>query len=150
MFHQEFSLVVSSSSVNFQGTRAYIQKYVKELMPRGNDSNTRVLLLSGSHGFKDGRDALCSLDGLTSLNDGMPNQTRYFYEEWCDFFRLDVEGEDPRVYDENKKVVGVKDDGAPKWGERVPWLPGIWRRNLVTGEEQSKDLELKIKIIDVS
>ena len=78
----------------------------------------------------------------------MPNQTRYFYEEWCDFFQLDIEGEDPRVY-ENGKVVGVKDHVPPQWGERVPWLPGIWRRNLVAGKEENKDLKLKIKIIDV-
>ena len=84
VFHHEFSLVVSSSSVNFDGARVYIQNYVSELMPRGNNSNSRVMLLSGSHGFQDRKDALCDLKGVKSMHDDdgnlIPRQTRQFYE----------------------------------------------------------------------
>ena len=92
VFHHEFSLVVSSSSVNFDGARVYIQKYVSELMLRGNNSNSPVMLLSGSHGFKEQKDALCDLKGIKSLpgKDGklIPRQTRKFNEVWCDFFSV--------------------------------------------------------------
>ena len=114
VFHHEFSLVVSSSSVNFDGAREYIQKYARELMPRGMNSNSRVMLLSGSHGFRDGKDALFDIEGIKSMVDDngelIERQTRQFYEDWCKFFRLDVEGKDPRFYDENGQVGGVKND----------------------------------------
>ena len=129
MFHHEFSLVVSSSSVDFDGARVYIQKYVSELMPRGNNSNSRVMLLSGSHGFDDGKDALCDIEGIKSMVDDngklLERQTRQFYEDWCKFFRLDVEGGDPRIYDEQGQVKGVQNDFPPEWEGRKPWLPGM-------------------------
>ena len=117
-FHNEYSLVVSSSDVDFIGARVFMQNYVKELLPRGDSSSTRILILSGSHGFADGKDALCSLEGLTSLKDGMVDQTRRFYKDWCKLFKLQMEGEDPRVYDqEDGKVVDVKDEKPPVWEE---------------------------------
>ena len=106
VFHHEFGIVVASSSVQFDGARVYIQHFISELMARGDDSSTKVLMLSGCHGFDDGKDALCHIKGIQSVNgdDGklIQRQTRQFYEAWCDFFQLDVEGEDPRVYDDNR------------------------------------------------
>ena len=137
VFHHEFSLVVSSSEVNFHGARAYIQKYVSDLMPRGNYSTSRLLLLSGSHGFADGRDALCDIEALKSMSDDkgemIPRQTRRFYEAWCRFFKLEVENEDPRVYDEFGQVKEVTTRFTPEWRARRPWLPGMWKKNLIAG-----------------
>ena len=115
-------------------------------MPRGHSSNTRVLLLSGSHGMEDGRDGLCDLEALQSVvyEDGqmIPRQTRSFYEKWCKFFKVDVEGEDPRVYDDNDQVLGVKNEEPPKWEARVPKLPGLWNQKM--GDEEKEKMTLKI------
>ena len=148
VFHHDFSLVVSSSGVTFQGARAYIQKYIREVMPKGNNATTRVLLLSGSHGTRSGNDALSSLDCLSSEMKGMPNQTRLFYQEWCKFFKLQAEGEDPRVYDEDGKVIGIKDGPPPTWEARVPRLPGLWKKGLEHGAVDNENLSLKL--IDVA
>ena len=155
IFHHELSLVVSSSEVNFHGARAYIQKYVTELMPRGNNSNSRVMLLSGSHGFSDGTDALCDVKALESMNDAndemIHRQTRKFYEAWCKFFKLEVEGEDPRIYDLNGQAQGVVNLLPPAWKARYPRLPGLWKDNLATGKNREVDEGgLQIKIVDVS
>ena len=147
-FHREFSLVVSSSYVDFQGARAYIQKNLKELMPRGNNASTRVLLLSGSHGSKEGSDALCSLQQLNSNNIRMPTQTRKFYTEWCNFFKLKVEGEDPRIYDKSGKVEGILDAKPPRWEERVPNLIGLWKKKI--GILSGDTPELILQIVDIA
>ena len=112
---------MSSSDVNFTGARVFIQNCVKDLLPRGDSSSTRILILSGSHRFEDGRDALCSLESLTSsaLEDGMVDQTRRFYKDWCKLFKLKMEGADPRVYNEDGTVDDVMDgrSGSLKYQE---------------------------------
>ena len=119
-FHNEFSLVVSSSPVSFEGTLFYINTNVSELLPRGDSSSSRILILSGSHGSENGEDALCSLEALSSSNKDKPDQTRIFYQLWCKKLKLNVEGEDPRQYSEDGKVVGVSEGQPPMWREREP------------------------------
>ena len=55
-----------------------------------------------------------------------------------------MECKDPRVYDENDQVLGVKDKQPPKWEARVPKLPGLWNQKMeVEGNEK-----VTLKIVD--
>ena len=121
-FHHEHSVMVASTAVTDYETHEYMEKYVAELVERGDYS--KVLILSGSHGSEDGLDALNSLD---CLSDGAghasgESQTREFYAGWVTFLKLPVEGEDPRDYDPaTGRVKGIKSSvSVPDWAARKP------------------------------
>ena len=99
--------------------------------------------------------ALCDLKCVKSLHSEgrklIPRQTRLFYEAWCDFFQLDVEGEDPRIYDEHGQIEGLIIDFQEEWQIRKPWLAGMWKRNLeINSSEDDNHAGLQIMIVDVS
>ena len=71
-FHHEQSVLVASSAVTFSGAVKYIEKHISELVLRG--ASSKPLILTGSHGEKDGTDGLNSLECLSN-----GSETRDFY-----------------------------------------------------------------------
>ena len=69
--------------------QTFIEENIKSVFRRG--SNTRLMILSGCHGDRDGNDGVNSLKRLG-------NGGRAFYEEMCGYFGLQPEGIDPRIY----------------------------------------------------
>ena len=64
---------------------------------------------------------------------------------------MNVEGEDPRIYDDTGQVQGVRNSLAPIWQARKPWLPGMWKRNLgTTTAYDENDAGPQIMIVDVA
>ena len=120
VFHSEHSVMVASTTTKHSKTIEYIEKYIDELVGRGEHS--RVMILSGCHGMETGEDGMNSLDCLSGSGFRGKSQTRGFYEDWLQWFKLSVEGEDPRVYDpETGEVTGIKASvEKPEWAGRVP------------------------------
>ena len=53
---------------------------------------------------------------------------------------MDVEGDDPRIYDDNGKVVGIIACQPPKWGEIIGKFP-IIKMNL--GEDPNVTVQVQ-------
>ena len=118
-FHQEKSVLVASTEVTPWGTKKYLDKHIREFVARG--IYTKWSFLTGCHGKKNGEDGIFSLECLSDTIRKANNrsQTRYFYENWCNFFGLDVEGKDPREYDPTTgQVIGIKNVATPDWAAR--------------------------------
>ena len=120
VFHSEHSVMVASTTTKQSKTVEYIEEYIDELVERGEHS--RVMILSGCHGMETGEDGMNSLDCLSDSVIRGKSQTRGFYEDWLQWFKLSVEGEDPRVYDpETGEVTGIKESvEKPEWAKRIP------------------------------
>ena len=116
-FHIEHSILVTSDAVKTNETMWYIEKSIQDLVKRGK--NSRILLLSGCHGSKEGDDGLNRLDCLSGP------ETREFYEHWPMFFKQDL-WEDPRDYDSTTgEVIGIKETVMrPEWAGSVPGRGG--------------------------
>ena len=58
-----------------------------------------------------------------------PNSDKIFYKNWCNFFSLDVEGEDPREYDPTTgQVLGIRNVATPDWAARKPGhVPNLFK-----------------------
>ena len=77
---------------------------------------------------QDGMDSLECLSDTIRQRNGK-SQTRLFYERWCHFFSLSVEGEDPREYDPTTgQVTGIKNVATPDWAARKPGrVPDLYK-----------------------
>jgi hypothetical protein len=145
-FHIEAAIMVASTAVTAGGTKKYLEKYVTDLVARG--IYTRIAWLTGSHGMETGQDGMNSLECLSDAiqqRNGR-SQTRMFYERWCHFLSLPVEGRDPRVYDPTTGlVIGIRNVLTPDWAARKPGrVPGLYKN--MKGEIS----ELEIQIIDIA
>ena len=136
-------MLLTNDAADLEDLRKFIENDIKSVMRRG--PNTRLMILSGCHGSKDGKDGISHADHL-----GFGG--RAFYEEICCFFGLKPEGIDPRTYqDSHRSVVsGVSRlVSAPEWGERLPQkFPESWKDQLNLSRD--KIVEMKIQVLDVA
>ena len=94
--------VIAKIMTTFPGGRKFLDENSKKF-------RTKAILLTGAHGYDDGKDGL---EHLECLSPG--KQTRYFYVEWLEkYLGAKAEGEDPRVCDAAGNVIGIKDDCSP-------------------------------------
>ena len=99
----------------------FIEKNRKSVFRRG--STTRLMILSGCHGDRDGNDGVNKLEQLG-------NRGRNFYEEMCRKFGLRPKGTDPRIYQGSQGWVvrALKSQSPPVWGESPMWkFPDSWK-----------------------
>ena len=146
----ENCVLVTNNSASIDDLRKFISDNLEKIIPRGNHSFSKMMILSGCHGTVDGSDGVNSLGCLSNSSSTTMHETRKFYEDMCSLFGLEPEGEDPRVYDVKcQNIVGVKTGIEFVWKERAPtFLFGSWMERL--GIETVDEAKLVIKIIDVA
>ena len=148
-FHSEHCVLVTSESVDFRETRDYLEQKIHDLVKRGEHS--RILIITGSHGKRNGEDGLNDLDCLS----GPKKQTRRFYLEWTQSLGVKP-WEDHRQYSaKNKKVCGIKKNAKiPEWVGSVPvHVPGYDKRNPLSGPDSCMEATLAnfvVEIVDIS
>ena len=119
----------------------FIEKNLKSVFRRG--ANTRLMILSGCHGDRDGNDGVNKLEQLG-------NRGRNFYEEMCRNFGLQPKGTDPRLYQgsQGRDVRALKSQSPPVWGESYMWkFPDSWKNQLSLSKEEI--FKMKIQVIDI-
>ena len=96
--------VISKTWVTYSDGKRFLNANSKKF---GN----KAILLTGAHGYDDGKDGL---EHLECLSPG--KQTRKFYLKDRKYLGFEPEGEDPRVCDAAGNVIGIKDEcSPPEW-----------------------------------
>ena len=140
-----FSDVSKRSCLDLCIVSKSLEKYIEELIERGEHS--RVMILSGCHGMETGEDGMNSLDCLSDSVIRGKSQTRGFYEDWLRWFKLSVEGEDPRVHDPNTgEVTGINASiKKPEWAGRVPGRVPTYFKGI-----KEKMSNIVVSIVDIA
>jgi hypothetical protein len=143
-FHIEKCVTVASTEVSPKGTKKYLENCIKDFVARG--TCTKLCFLTGCHGKENGEDGIIYLECLSDQIRKGQSQTSSFYANWCNFFFLSLEGEDPREYDPaTGQVTGIKTDATPDWAARKPvHVPKLFKN------VKGKLSDLEIQIVDIA
>ena len=68
--------LVASTEIKFQDIVAFLLRNIEAILTRGNNPSTRILILSGCHGWDSGDDGLTNLACFTSTDKSNPKQSR--------------------------------------------------------------------------